>query len=124
MTIPKSNAPCGDQSGKSIKNWLRSNIKVGTIVGIRRIQNGMLQYERAMVLSVRPKNFNVGTQRRNGTFAESGETFDYSGRNWRDPVVQMRLVVPTQAVLEACDACDFGAKSMPGDARSYSYSVQ
>ena len=118
------NSPCRDQSEKSIKNWLHSNIKVGAIVAIRCIQDGMLRYERAVVLSIRPKNFNVSTQQRDGTFAEFGETFDYSGRNWRDPTSQVRMVVPTQGVLEACDACAFGARFMPGDARSYTYSVR
>ena len=84
----------------------------------------MLQYERAVVLSIRPKNFNVRAQRKVGTFAESSETFNYSGRNWRDPAGQMRLVVPTQAVLEACDACDFGARLMPVDPRTYTYPVR
>ena len=124
MTMREPNSPCRGQSEKSIKNWLRSNIKVGAIVAIRRIQDGKLQYERAVVLSIRPKNFNVDPQRKDGTFAESSETFDYSGRNWRDPSGQIRLVVPTQAVLEACDACDFGGSFMPGDARSYTYSVR
>ena len=110
MRLGDPNSPCRDQSEKSIKNWLRSHIRVGTIVAIRRIQDGMLQYERAVVLSIRPKNFNVGTQQRDGTFADSGETFDYSGKNWRDPTGPMRLVIPTEAVIEACDACDFGTK--------------
>ncbi len=94
------------------------------MVVVRRIQDGLLQYERGVVLSLRPRNFNVGTQRRDGTFAETGETFDYSGRHWRNPKGPVRLVLPTPAVLKACDVCDFGAGSMPGDADSYTYSVR
>ena len=97
-------------------------MKVGAQVAIRRIQDGMLQYQRAVVLTVRPKNFNVGAQQRDGTFA-AGETFDYSGRRWGDPNGSVRLVIPTQAVEEACVICDFGAAFMPGEARSYTYSV-
>ena len=113
MTMRESNYPCRDQSEKSIKHWLRASIKVGALVAIRRIQDGILQYERAVVLSIRPKNFNVGRQRRDGTFDDSGETFDYAGRNWREPTGPTRLVAPTQAVLEACDACDFGERFLP-----------
>jgi len=102
-------SPDQEQSEKAIKNWLRSHVRVGAILSIRRKQNGLLQYERAIVLSVRPKNFNVGTQQRDGTFSESGTTFGYAGRHWRDPNAGMQIVIPTEAVLAACDACDFGA---------------
>jgi hypothetical protein len=113
------NSPCSDQSDKSIKRWLRSNIKVDAIVAIRQMQNGMLRYERATVRSVRPKNFNVSPQRRDGTFDESTITFDYAGRHWREPAGQTRLVVPTPTVLEACDLCDFGSKFLPGKPGRY-----
>jgi hypothetical protein len=115
------NSPCKDQSDKSIRNWLRSNIKVGAIVAVRRIQGGKLQYERAVVLSVRPKNFNVGVELGDGSFAGAGETFDNAGRNRRDP--KARIVIPTEAVLQACILCDFGRGFMPGDADTYIYSV-
>ena len=106
-------SPCSDQSDKSIKRWLRSNIKVGAVVAIRQMQDGMLRYERASVRSVRPKNFNVSAQKKDGTFAKSTLTFDYSGRSWRDPSGQTRLVVPTPAVLKACDACDSDNRFLP-----------
>jgi hypothetical protein len=109
------------QSEKSIKKWLRSHVKVGAVVVIRRIQDNRLQYERAIVLSIRPKNFNVAEQRRDGTFPESGETFDWSGRPWRDPAGPTRLVMPTESVLEACAVCDFGAGFMPGAALDYGF---
>jgi hypothetical protein len=121
MTSHRS--PCSDQSAKSIKRWLASHVKVGAAVAIRRIQNGMLQYDRGVVLSVRPKNFNVGVEQRDGSFADAGETFDYSGRKWGAPKSSVRLVIPTQAVEEACIVCDFGAAFMPGQAGSYTYSV-
>lgn len=117
-----SRSPCSDQSQKSIKRWLGSHLKVGAAVAIRRIQDGRLQYERAVVLTMRPKNLNVGARQRDGTFA-AGETFDYSGRKWGDPKSSVRLVIPTQAVEEACAVCDFGAAFMPGQAGSYTYSV-
>ena len=101
--------PDKEQSEKAIKNWLSANVKVGAIVAIRRSQNGMFQYERGMVLSVRPKNFNVGAQHRDGTYSEAGTTFDYAGRHWRDRGSGTQIVIPTDAVLSACDACDFGA---------------
>lgn len=120
----KPNSPCSDQSEKSIKNWLRSNIKVGLVVAIRRMQDGMLQYERAVVLSLRPKNFNVGAQLQDGTFSESGVTFDHAGRSWQNPTGPVRLVAPTQAVLKACDACRFGTEFLPGKPESYVVSVR
>jgi len=119
----KPNSPCGDQSEKSIKNWLRSNVKVGVVVAIRRIQDGMLQYERAVVLSVRPKNFNVGVQLSDGDFSESGITFDAAGRPWQASAGPIRLVAPTPAVLQACDACRFGTQFLPGKPESYIVSV-
>ena len=91
-----------EQSEKAIKKWLSSNLKVGAILAIRRRRNGLLQYERGMVLSARPRNFNVGTQHRDGTFSESGITFDYAGRHWRDPGSGIQIVIPTDAVLGAC----------------------
>jgi diphthamide synthase subunit DPH2 len=102
-----------EQSEKAIKNWLSSNVKVGTIVAIRRRQNGLVLYERGMVLSVRPKNFNVGFQQRDGTYSESGTTFDYAGRHWQDREGGTQIVIPTDAVLGACDVCDFGAAFLP-----------
>jgi hypothetical protein len=102
-------APDHDQSEKAIKNWLKSHVGVGVIVAIKHTQNGVLQFERGKVLSIRPKNFNVGTQQRDGTFADAGIPFDYAGRSWREPSGGTRLVMPTEAVLAACDACDFGA---------------
>ena len=108
-----SNSPCRDQSEKSIRNWLHAHIHVGVVVAIRRARNGTLQYERAAVLSIRPKNFNVGPQQRDGTFADAGITFDQAGRSWREPDGGMRLVMPTEEVLAACDACDFGAAFLP-----------
>ena len=102
-------SPDKEQSEKAIKNWLNANVKVGAIVAIRHRQNGLLQYERGMVLSVRPRNFNVGAQQRDGTYSESGITFDYAGRHWRDREGGTQIVIPTDAVLGACDACDFGA---------------
>jgi hypothetical protein len=117
-------SPCGDQSEKSIKRWLRSNIKVGAMVAIRRIEDRKLYYERAIVLSVRPKNFNVATLQRDQTPADAHETFDHSGINWRSTKAPTRVVLPTPAVLEACDVCDFGTASMPGDAETYTYSVR
>jgi hypothetical protein len=110
---PGREPPDQAQSEKAIKNWLRSNVKVGAIVAIKRRQNGSLQYERAMVLSVRPKNFNVGAQQRDGTYSDSGTTFDYAGRHWRDREGGTQIVMPTEAVLAACDACDFGAAFLP-----------
>jgi hypothetical protein len=74
------------------------------------------------VLSVRPKNFNVGTELSDGTFAQSGETFDNAGRNRRDP--KARIVIPTEAVLQACVLCDFGRGVMPGEAQNYIYSAR
>ena len=108
MAVKERHSPDHDQSGKAIKKWLSSNVIVGAIVAIKRRQNGLLQFERGMVLSVRPKNFNVGIQQRDGTFSESGVTFDRAGRHWRDPGGGMQIVIPTKKVLAACDACDFG----------------
>jgi hypothetical protein len=124
MNISEPNSPCRDQSEKSIKKWLHSNVKVGAIVAIRRIEDGMLQYERAAVLSMRPKNFNVGVEQKDGTFARAGDSFDYSGRNWGNPRGPTRLVIPTQAVLAACGACQCGTLFLPKNAERYTYSVR
>jgi hypothetical protein len=120
----KPNSPCADQTEKSIKNWLRLNTKVGVVVAIRRMQEGMLQYQRGVVVSLRPRNFNVGIQLEDGTFAESGTTFDHAGRSWQDPSGPVRLVAPTPAVLQACDACHFGTQFLPGKPESYVVSVR
>jgi hypothetical protein len=119
-----TNAPCFDQSDKSIKKWLHSNVKVGVIVAIRRMQNGMLQYERGIVLSIRPKNFNVGAQLEDGTFPDSGIVFDHSGKSWHDPKGPVRIVVPTEAVLQACKVCKFGTAFLPGKPDSFVISVR
>jgi len=95
--------PDQDQSQKAIKNWLKSNVRIGTIVAIKRAQNESLHYRRGIVLSIRPKNFNVGIQQQDGTFSESGITFDYAGRHWREPGGGVQIVIPTEAVLAACD---------------------
>ncbi len=124
MRISEPNSPCKDQSEKSIKKWLHSNVEVGALVAIRRIQDGTLQYERAVVLSMRPKNFNVGTQEKDGTFASSGDTFDYSGKGWSNPTGPNRLVIPTQAVLAACDACEYGTSFLHGNNAPYTCSVR
>ena len=112
--LGKPNTPCKDQTEKSIKNWLIANLKVGATVAIRHTQGGMLRYERAVVLSIRPRNFALGALQSDGSFAESGMSFAYSGRNYREPTGQTRLVVPTPAVLAACDACHFGERALPG----------
>ena len=106
-------APDHDQSEKAIKNWLKSHVAVGLIVAIKRTQNGQLQFERAKILSIRPKNFNVGPQQSDGTFADAGITFDYAGRSWREPSGGVSLVMPTEAVLLACDRCEFGTAFLP-----------
>lgn len=113
MTRGGSRLPDHDQSDKAIKNWLKSHVTVGALVAIKRTQDGSLQYERARVLSIRPKNFNVGVQQKDGNFAEAGMPFDYAGRNWREPSGGTRLVMPTEEVLAACDACDFGNAFIP-----------
>src|SRR5436190_2175247 len=94
-----SDWPCSTQSEKSIRRWLRGNIKVGALVAIRRTHGGTVEYERGLVVSVRPKNFNVAPHEKDATLAEAGETFDYSGRRWRDPDGPIRLVIPTPAIL-------------------------
>ena len=88
-----SRSPDEDQSDKAIRKWLSSHVEVGAIVAVANNQDGSLHYERGVVLSVRPKNF-----------GESGPTFDYAGRNWRERDDGLRIVIPTEAVLEACDA--------------------
>jgi len=99
-----SRTPDEDQSDKAIRKWLSSHVEVGAIVAVANNQEGSLHYERGVVLSVRPKNFNVGLQQSDGTFEESGPTFDYAGRNWRERDDGLRIVIPTEAVLAACNA--------------------
>jgi hypothetical protein len=94
--------PDHDQSEKAIKNWLKSHVAVGAIVAIKRTQDGAVVFERGKVLSIRPKNFNVGRQQEDGTFADAGITFDYAGRSWREDNEGLSLVIPTEAVLKAC----------------------
>ena len=95
--------PDHDQSEKAIKHWLKSHVAVGAIVAIKSSTDGVVQFQRGKVLSIRPKNFNVGPQQSDGTFADSGITFDYAGRSWRESDGHMRLVIPTEAVLKACE---------------------
>jgi len=95
--------PDHDQSDKAIKNWLKTHIAVGVVVGIKLTQDGTVRFERGKVLSIRPKNFNVARQQEDGEFADAGITFDYTGSAWRENDGDIRLVIPTEAVLKACD---------------------
>jgi hypothetical protein len=98
--MQSSTAPDDDQSEKAIKKWLKSHLKVGLIVAVKRTEDGQPQFERGKVISIRPRNFNVSTEQADGTFPDSGMTFEYSGEALRESAV--RLVMPTEAVLAAC----------------------
>lgn len=107
-------SPYTDQTEQGIEEWLRTNVTVGTHVAIRHTQYGLLSYERGIVTRLGKGRFEVATQRRDGSFAESGESFYFSGKNCWHPKGQTRLVIPTEAVLDACEQCRAGNGHLHG----------
>lgn len=109
-----ANSPCAGQSADAIAAWLKERVALGVEVVVRRTQAGMLQYEWGKVVRLGKGRFEVGVRSRNGTFAESGDTFYYSGKNCWEPKGQTRLVIPTPPVFEACGVCEQNGGFMPG----------
>jgi hypothetical protein len=105
MVEIRYNSPCADQSQEEIEKWLRANVALGTEVVVRHTQSDLLRYQRGRVVRLGRGRFEVATQQAGGTYSESGNTFYYSGRNCWHPKGQTSLVIPTPAVLEACDRC-------------------
>src|SRR5437016_2757197 len=108
----QSDTPCGDQTAESVEAWLRTNVKPGVEVVIRETEAGLLRYERAQVVHIGGGRFEVAAKRPDGKLIRSGQTFYYSGKNCRHPKGQTRIVIPTEAVLKACDEC--GPGYLPG----------
>lgn len=109
-----ANSPCAGQSADAIAVWLKERVAFSVEIVVRRTQAGMLQYERGKVVSLGKGRFEVSVRSRNGIFAESGDTFYYSGKNCREPKGQTRLVIPTPSVLKACGVCEQNDGFMPG----------
>lgn len=112
MTFPKS--PCADQTEEEVEGWLRENVAVGAEVAIRQTQGGLLRYQRGRIVRVAKGRFEVAAERRDGTYSESGETFYSSGKNCWHPKGQTRLVIPSPAVVAACEVCSRGTGYLAG----------
>ncbi len=91
--------PCHGQTAKDVKNWLLSNVGIGTVVAIRNTQGWILQYIPAKVVRLGKGRFEVEPLQ-NSCFSvgEGGNTFYYSGKNCWHPKGQTRLVIPSPAV--------------------------
>lgn len=94
--------PCHGQTEESIKEWMRANVQIGTVVVVRNSQGGFLHYARAKVVRISKTRFEVDTLGK-GNISGGGHTFYYSGKNCWSPKGKTRLVVPTPEVLAVCD---------------------
>lgn len=100
------NAPCADQTRAAIEEWIRAHVRVGTQVVIRYAIGRRLYYQRGRVACLDSARFGVAVRRRNGTYGLLRGGFFYTGRNCWYPSSLSHLVIPTPAVLAACDACE------------------
>jgi hypothetical protein len=80
---------------------------------VRHAQGGLLRYERAQVVRLGKGRFWVATRRKDGSYVGE-EGFYYSGKNCWHPKGQDRLVIPTAAVLTACETCEGNSAFLPG----------
>ena len=105
-------APCYGQTEEQIKEWMKKNVNVGTVVIVRNTQAGLIQYAKAAVVRLGHGRFEVDTLGP-GNLSAGGKTFFYSGKNCFHPKGQTRLVIPTDEVLAACgDPGDLGMHSL------------
>ena len=93
-------APCHGQSEEEIKDWMKANVQIGTVVAIRNTQGGLLHYLPAEVTRLGRGRFTVEPQESYG-LGTGGSNFYYSGKNCWHPKGQTRLVIPTPAVIAA-----------------------
>ena len=93
--------PCFGQTEDQIKDWMRREVRLGTVVVVRNTQAGFLHYAKAIVIRLGRGRFEVNTLG-SGCLSPAGLTFYYSGKNCRHPKGQTRLVIPTEKVLQAC----------------------
>ena len=109
-----ADTPCAEQSEAAIGAWLNANVKFGVLVALRHTHGGMLRYERGEVVRLGRGRFQVAVLRKRGVVDKTSASFFYSGRSCLDPKGQTRLVIPTDAVLHACDVCDSTDGFLPG----------
>ena len=109
-----ANTPCSDQTEASITDWLNANVKFGRLVVFRHTHGGMLRYERGEVIRIGRGRFQVAVKRKDGAVEKTSTAFFYSGKSCQDPKGQTHLVIPTDAVLEACDVCASKDGFLPG----------
>jgi hypothetical protein len=109
--MPKS--PCSDQTREAIEMWLRSNVRIGQDVAIRRTHGGLLWYERGCVVRLGKGRFEVALSPNRAMTSDSGDSFYYSGKNCRYPQVQT-AGHSSLAVLAACEVCERERGPLPG----------
>jgi hypothetical protein len=97
-------APCARQTSEAIEEWIRANVRVGTEVVIRFAIGGRLHYQRGRVARLDAVRFGVAVRRRDGTYGPPRGGFFYTGKNCWNPTSLSQLVIPTPAVLAACEA--------------------
>lgn len=94
-------APCWEQSEDKIRRWLRAHVELGADVVVRTTREGRLRYDRGRVVHLGKGRFDVALLSPSAVLEVSG-AFYYSGRSCRSTRGNVRLVIPTLEVIEAC----------------------
>lgn len=97
-------APCASQTSEAIEEWIRANVQVGTEVVVRYAIGSRLHYQRGRVARLGPVTLGVAVRRRDGSYGPPRGGFFYTGKNCWNPTSLSHLVIPTRAVLAACEA--------------------
>jgi hypothetical protein len=103
--------PCSGQTQAAIERWLREHAGPGTVVAVRYTIGGRVAYQRGRVARAESDRIVLAMRRSDGTFGPRA-VFRYSGRNCWNPG-SSQLVIPTEAVLAACDAYEDNGGSLP-----------
>ena len=109
------NSPCHDQSAAGIEHWLRTEVRVGTPVVIRTMEKGSLHYQLARVVGLGNGRFEVDIEGKDPS-STSAKYFYFSGKSCRR-YRTARLVLPTEAVLQACRICESSGGFLRGTYR-------
>jgi hypothetical protein len=112
------NAPCASQTREAIEEWIRANARVGTEVVIRYAIGGRVHYQRGRVARLDPARLGVAVRRHDGTYGPPRGGFLYTGKSCWNPTGLSHLVIPTPAVLAACEAFEESDGRLAESARS------
>ena len=118
-----SKAPCWDQSEARISSWVREHVHIDTPVVVGTIKDGRPRYDRARVTQLGRGKFQI-TLMTDGAPFKGAQAFYYTGRSCRNPRGATRLVIPTVAVLKACDVCMQNGGFLLGEPNTYTFSFR